>query len=335
MDASLPLLREATSLRRAAVHAAAPAAARRSRLAVSAAAPAIVLDIAWDRPTIAQIRATGATGVMRYFSPDASKNLTAAEVRDYTAAGLSVGTVFESTAGRATQGWAAGVADAQLAEAQRKAVGLPSSHIHHFAVDSDVSWSSVQAYFDGATSVVTLAREGCYGGFRVVEGAYGHGIRFLWQTVAWSGGQVSSHATLYQNGATALAGAADINHALAADYGQYPSPLEPDVSTPLTVADAKLVANVLLNTTYPDLDLPDPAHPGQFLNSNVASALGYSSKHYTLIMAKVAEAEAKIDALAAKVASPPPVVLSDAQVAAMAAALAPAVADLLAKRLAN
>lgn len=306
--------------RRAVVHAAEPG--EFTAHLDSAGAPVVVLDIAWDRPKIAQILATGATGVMRYFSPDATKNLTAAEVQGYTAAGLSVGTVFESTAGRATQGWAAGVADAQLAERQRVAVGLPGSHVHHFAVDEDTSWASVQAYFDGAASVITMAREGCYGGFRVIEGAAAHGLRFLWQTVAWSGGQVSSHATLYQNGATALGGAADINHALAANYGQYPRPLEPDVSTPQEIAAAVWSYQVGHKQSAPT----------DALTIATGVVAGWSDFERNQAVAAIA---ARIDALAAKVASPPPVVLSDAQVAAMAAALAPAVADLLAERLAN
>jgi hypothetical protein len=212
---------------------------------------ALVLDIAWDRPTTAQIKATGAVGVVRYFSPDATKNITAAEVTDYIANGISVGTVYESTAGRATAGQAAGAADAHLAEEQRVKVGLPNTHRHHFAVDSDVPWSSVQAYFAGAASVVGLVRVGTYGSFRVIEGAYGYGIRKLWQTLAWSGGQVSSHATLYQSGGTLLGGQADINRTLATDWGQTPRPGAVDM--PLTQTDADLVANTLLaklnNTT--------------------------------------------------------------------------------------
>jgi hypothetical protein len=216
----------------------------------------LVLDIAWARPTTAQIKATGAVGVMRYFSPDGTKNLTAAEVTDYTANGMAVGTVYESTAGRATAGYAAGAADAHLAEQQRAAVGLPDTHIHHFAVDSDVPWSSVQAYFDGAASVVGLDRVGTYGSFRVVESAYGHGIRKLWQTLAWSGGQVSSHATLYQDGGTALSGSADTNRTLAADWGQYPRP-GGAVDVPLTPAEIDAVGTNAANKVIAAMQ--DPA----------------------------------------------------------------------------
>jgi Domain of unknown function (DUF1906) len=196
------------------------------------------IDIAWDRPTIAAIKATGAHWVARYFSPDATKNLTAAEVHDYPAAGLAIVTVFESSAGRATAGFAAGAADARLAEQQRAAVGLPASHIHHFAVDEDTSWASVQAYFDGAASVVGLARIGAYGGLAVIEGAAAHGLRYLWQTVAWSGGVWSPHATIRQPGGTLMAGAADIDDAEVPDFGQTP---RPETNMPLTPADIQAI----------------------------------------------------------------------------------------------
>jgi hypothetical protein len=205
--------------------------------------PQLGIDIAWDRPTIAAIKATGAHWVARYFSTDATKNITAAEVHDYPAAGLAVVTVFESSAGRATQGRAAGIADARLAEQQRAAVGLPAGHVHHFAVDEDTSWASVQAYFDGAASVIGLARTGCYGGLHVIEGAHAHGIGYLWQTVAWSGGVWSQHATIRQTGGTTLSGGADLDYAEVPDFGQYPRPTTPEADmTPDEMLAARMPA---------------------------------------------------------------------------------------------
>lgn len=279
--------------------------------------PVLGMDIAWSRPTVAVILATGARWVARYFSTDASKNLTASEVHDYPAAGLSVVTVWETTTGRATQGRAAGVADAQAAEAQRRAVGLPDTHVHHFAVDEDTSWASVQPYFDGVISWLGLGRTGLYGGFPVVEGAAAHGIRFLWQTTAWSGGRWSAHATIRQTGGTLLAGAADVDYAEVLDFGQFPRPsTPPEPDMPFSPADLAALAHAVAGYKNPETEVD--AHQ-RWVNADVkADALA-----------------AQVTALAAKVATPAPVVLSDAQVAAMAAALAPAVADLLAKRLAN
>ena len=222
------------------------------------------MDLAWDRPTIAQIVATGAHWVARYFSPDASKNLTVAEVKSYPAAGLSIVTVFESTAGRARQGRAAGIADAKMAEQQRASVGLPANHVHYFAVDEDTTWASVRPYFDGVVSVIGLGRTGCYGGFRVVEMAHAYGIDFLWQTVAWSQGRWSAHATIRQPGGTLLAGAADVDYAEVPDFGQFPRPAAPPaphpnptpapipVPIPTDLEDTDMVIIVEVDkTTYP------------------------------------------------------------------------------------
>jgi hypothetical protein len=186
--------------------------------------PPVVLDIAWLKPTLSQILATGAIGVMRYFSGDSTKNWTLEEFQTYTAGGLEVGSVWETTAGRALADYTAGQADARAADAQRAADGFPADMPIHFAVDIDTDWPSVAPYFAGAANVLTRDRIGVYGGIRVIEGAAAAGYPFLWQTDAWSGGQVSPHATLYQAGGTALGGDADINHALARDWGQYPRP---------------------------------------------------------------------------------------------------------------
>lgn len=190
------------------------------------------IDVAWDRPTISQIKATGATWVARYFSPDSTKNLTAAEVRDYAAAGLSIVTVWEGSASRALDGYAAGQTDAHAAERERAAVGLPPDTVIHFAVDTDTDWASVEQYFAGAASVIGQARVGVYGGIRVIEGAAAAGYRWLWQTDAWSGGRWSPKSTIRQEGGTTLSGGADYDTAETLDFGQYPRPVAPKPPTP-------------------------------------------------------------------------------------------------------
>lgn len=250
------------------------------------------IDIAWDRPTIAQIKAIKATWVARYFSTDDSKDLHASEVTAYTAAGLAIVTVWETTTGRARAGHSAGVADATNAEQQRKAVGLPASHIHHFAVDEDTSWASVAAYFDGAASVLGKNRVGVYGGYKVIEGAYTAGYRYLWQTVAWSGGLWSKHATIRQTGGTTLSGGADWDTAMTPDFGQYPRPVTPQEDSLPTPADV---------WAYSHGDKPD-------VHQTLASAA-----------ASAAAAASGVKALAAKTST---VTLTDAQVAAVADRLA-------------
>ena len=216
------------------------------------------IDVAWAQPSVAQIQATGAKWVARYFATDQTKILTAAHVKAYSAAGLGVVTVWESTAGRATAGQAAGAADAAAAEVQRRAAGLPEDMPIHFAVDEDTPWASVAPYFAGAASVIGRGRVGAYGGFAVIEGAAAAGYPYLWQTTAWSAGKWSAHATIRQTGGSCLSGSADYDQAVSTDFGQYPRPEEPSV--PLTQADANLVAKTVLSIDGVIACPPDDPH---------------------------------------------------------------------------
>lgn len=228
-------------------------------------APLLGIDVAWDRPTVAQIKALGAHWVARYFSTDGSKDLTAAEVTAYPAAGLAIVTVWETTTGRATGGFAAGVVDAHTAEEERAAAGLPPTHVHHFAVDEDTSWASVQPYFNGIISVLGLARTGCYGGLHVIEGAHAHGIRYLWQTVAWSNGQWSPYATIRQTGGTVLSGGADLDDAEVPDFGQTPRPVAPKPPTPTPPVPPVRKENLMLIATVDRTTVPKGSSwPGDF-----------------------------------------------------------------------
>lgn len=200
------------------------------------------IDIAWARPDTDGIKATGAKWVARYFSNDPSKDLTAAEVKAYPAAGLSIVAVRETTANRAGQGYAAGVADARAALAEAKAVGLPSDMVIHFAVDYDASPNEVRPYFDGVTSVTPKNLTGIYGGYRIAEWAHQYGLKYIWQTEAWSNGAWSQWSTIRQEGGTTLSGGADYDDAMTKDFGQYPRP----VTTPPPPEDdfMALFANV-------------------------------------------------------------------------------------------
>jgi hypothetical protein len=154
----------------------------------------LILDYAWQKPTPAQIKAAGYSGVLRYLSPDASKNLSAAERDGLLAAGLSIGVVWESTANRASQGILAGAADVAAAETQARSLGLPAGVPIFYAVDFDADPASVAPYFAGVMGHASHT-VGVYGSARVIEGT---NVPWKWQTVAWSGGRVSGAAHIYQ-----------------------------------------------------------------------------------------------------------------------------------------
>lgn len=158
----------------------------------------LVLDYSFARPDPSNIRSAGYSDVMRYLSPDSSKNLSGAERDALWAAGLGIGLVWESTATRAAQGLNAGKADAVSAAAQAKVLGFPVNLPIFFAVDFDAQVSQVVSYFTGVKSVLQNP-VGVYGSAKVVDGVIGLGLaKFGWQTMAWSGSTVSPNATLYQ-----------------------------------------------------------------------------------------------------------------------------------------
>src|SRR3954447_6953182 len=90
--------------------------------------------------TPSAVKRAGARFVCRYLStPGNPKNLTRGEARLHQAAGLQIVTVFETTAGRALRGRAAGIVDARAAIAQLAAVGGPKGAPLYFAVDFDAA----------------------------------------------------------------------------------------------------------------------------------------------------------------------------------------------------
>lgn len=183
------------------------------------------VDYSFARPSPASLAADGFTFAVRYFSHDSGKNLTASEARALIAAGLDVVSNWESTAESALGGHAQGVADAQAADAQHRAVGAPASRPIYFSVDFDATpgqQAAINAYFDGVASVIGRERTGAYGGYYVIKRLFDAGkITWGWQTYAWSGGQWDPRAQLRQIQNGILGGSCDKDQAMTADFGQW------------------------------------------------------------------------------------------------------------------
>lgn len=192
------------------------------------------LDYAWAAvpPSPLKLEAAGAHFILRYLSSDPSKNLTLAEKNAALADGLHIGLVWEQAANRALSGYAAGVADAKAAQAELGPLGMASSVVY-FAVDFDATpaqQAAINAYLNGAASVLGKSRTGVYGGYYVVSRALNAGVvKYAWQTFAWSGGQWDARAQLRQvtNGVTVAGQSCDWDNAVAADWGQWPRPGSP------------------------------------------------------------------------------------------------------------
>lgn len=195
---------------------------------------ALLIDFAWSKPSPAAIKAAGYTGVLRYLSHDPSKDITTAELTALRGAGLSVGLVWETTANAAAGGIRQAVADAAAANTQADALGWPKDRPIYYATDFDATPEQVTAYYAALTAAPGRP-VGCYGGIRVVDAmlAAQHCV-FGWQTVAWSAGEVSDHAHIYQRSAPTRpritgtdAGSYDEDVALKDDWGQCPAPHAP------------------------------------------------------------------------------------------------------------
>jgi peptidoglycan hydrolase-like protein with peptidoglycan-binding domain len=185
------------------------------------------VDFSWARPGGAAIKAAGKSFVMRYLYPDGQggKGLDASEVADYRNNGLLIGVVYESSATRALAGYAAGVADANTSKAQLAALSMAGTVVY-FGVDFNATLGQIptlNAYLNGAASVLGKNRIGVYGGIGVIEGCVGVSCDYGWQTYAWSAGRVSDKAHVYQyrNGQILNGGSVDLCRNLKNEFGAF------------------------------------------------------------------------------------------------------------------
>jgi hypothetical protein len=185
------------------------------------------LDFAFaPHASVASMKTAGVQFVCRY-----GKNLVPAEAKALLAAGFGLVVVVEEGASMMLGGAPAGKAAAQHADAVVKALGMPGMPVY-YAADFDATPSQqtpVNAFLDGAASVIGRSRTGIYGGFYVIKRALDAGkAHFSWQTPAWSGGQWDSRVNIRQGLSFTLGGGAvDHDTALTSDYGQWPRPKPP------------------------------------------------------------------------------------------------------------
>jgi hypothetical protein len=182
----------------------------------------VVVDYAWSHPSIDKLRSLNAIGVVRYVSNDSGKNLSHDEYAALRRAGIAVSLVWETTANRALNGYDAGKSDADKAERLANDLGYPKSAAIYFAVDFDAGPTqrrTVTQYLKGAKDSCDRPI-GVYGSYYVLEDAAAQNTaEYFWQTMAWSGGQVSKFHDLLQV-VTGSTQQYDINYVAHADWGQ-------------------------------------------------------------------------------------------------------------------
>lgn len=166
-------------------------------------------------------RRIGATFIGRYLSA-----VSETELEDYAHAGIDTIGIFETGARRALDGEQAGAQDARYVERRLqdlRAGGRPC----YFTCDTEVTGSqlgAVRAYVRGATDVLGWHRVGMYGSYALVEHLHAmNACRYLWQTLAWSGGQWSPHAQVRQLAIekNVMGAHVDIDRAYTPDFGQW------------------------------------------------------------------------------------------------------------------
>lgn len=181
------------------------------------------VDYSFSRPNPADLAAAGFRGALRYLCPlPNAKAVTGDEIASLHANGIAIGFVWESGASRAGQGESAGHFDAWTANDQADQLGIPATVPLYFAVDYDAVPAAVAPYFKGAREV-SKRPVGVYGSYRIVEAELDAGCSYGWQTAAWSHGQRSPRAHLFQR-ADAAANpppGTDVNDILQDDWGQW------------------------------------------------------------------------------------------------------------------
>jgi hypothetical protein len=216
------------------------------------------VDFSFARPGAKALVAAGKHFVVRYLpyalggATDNGKGLTAAEIREYRAAGLDIVLNFEWYAARMARGHDAGLTDARASQAAFTKLGIPDTLPVYFSADWDASTgdqAAIDAYLKAAASVLGPSRVGVYGGFNVVNRCRANGTaRWFWQTYAWSAGRLSGAAHLYQykNGQN-INGSVDLTRALVPEFGQWRA-----VNSPPKAPEDPMGVSIKLGSTAGD-----------------------------------------------------------------------------------
>jgi hypothetical protein len=184
-------------------------------------------DYSWARPNASFLKSNGCQFVCRYLSwlPN-GKVIDKAEYDFLMSIGVAVVLNWEYYAEDMIRGanhYADGQTHAREAERQRKALGAPACPIY-FSADFDAQPShqaAINSYLDGVASVIGRDRVGIYASYYTVERTLTAGkAQWAWQTYAWSYGNVSPRAHLYQYQNGVLGGSYDRCRSLQENFGQ-------------------------------------------------------------------------------------------------------------------
>jgi hypothetical protein len=207
-------------------------------------------DYAGGRPGGAALREAGASFVARYLADGGTqlpqKRMTPEEANDLRANGIRIVSNWESYANRMREGYQAGLADAHAAQDWHRHSGGPDDAVIYFSCDYDepeCDQPGVNDYLRACCDVLGGPdRVGIYGAYYVCKRALDAGVaHFMWQTEAWSGGNIDSRVNIMQRnhmGYEHPGGVeADIDEAHTDYFGQWgadvaPAPIANPPGTP-------------------------------------------------------------------------------------------------------
>jgi hypothetical protein len=199
----------------------------------------------------AKFKADGYDAVGRYLVPDGWKRLTKDEANAISQAGLTIISIFETTADRTKGGAPAGSQDGAVALQCAQNVGQPTGSAIYFAVDYDAGpgdIDAIEAYLRAASAAAPGYEVGVYGSYAVVEEMRRRGActKFI-QTYAWSSGLRSDAAQIfqYQNDITVNGIGVDLDD-LTGDEGGWSTMQVPQLSPEV----ANNIINSYLSTTW-------------------------------------------------------------------------------------
>ena len=195
------------------------------------------VDYSDGRPSMSSLQAAGSNFVVRYVDYIGNpKDITLSEAQSLLGAGQQIIIVFESTQDEMLNGYNAGVADAQEAANEAVKAGAPSNFFCYFAADDDFTTSQqfadINAYLQGAASVLGVSRVGIYGGYYTIQAVFTNSTVYAskaWQTVAWSSGLVYPGISLYQYANTIFSDTSDVDMGIGSNLGQW-TPAGPSAS---------------------------------------------------------------------------------------------------------
>lgn len=185
-------------------------------------------DYSFARPPVDELAAHYSI-IIRYVLGSSGKWLQIDEARQLHGAGISICLVAEGGGGNVLRGYAQGLADGRLADAQATARGFPKDRPIYMAADTDIpdsAWPAVEAYARGFRDGSRRPTQGIYGGAGLIQHLLDVGLaQFGWLAAAteWDHGHMAPGACLRQTTRQTVAGVDD-DVIMKPDVGQWPAP---------------------------------------------------------------------------------------------------------------